>query len=302
MRDSGGYGEGFGKRLGAQATSFVSRALRKSTIAATELRYDSPSFELSTPPKEEDAFMVGHYLVDCPSYLYWESGRPAPASAIGQGQTIIYDLKRQPTFLLNHGFHTVHYYFSRAALSALSEEAGASPIDELQYKPALATDDPVMRNMSAGLLPFFGRPEEASVLFMDHVMLAIGIHVAARYGGMRLRREGARGGLAPWQEKRAKELIVSRLGEDISLAAVASECGVSARHFSRAFRQSTGISPHQWLTQQRVETAKRLLAANELNLTQVALACGFADQSHFTRVFVALTGTSPGLWRRNNAI
>ncbi|MBB3543041.1 MULTISPECIES: AraC family transcriptional regulator [unclassified Rhizobium] len=270
-------------------------------MAVTELRYDNPSFELSNPPKEEDAFMVGHYLVNCPKYLYWEGGIAAKSSAIGQGETIIYDLKRKPTFLLNHAFHTVHYYFSREALNAISEEAGAPRIDELRYSPAVASDDPVMRYMSAGLLPFFERPNEASVLFMDHVMLAIGIHVATRYGGMLPKSETTRGGLAPWQEKRAKEMIGASLGDQLPLALVAGECGVSTRHFSRAFRQSVGLSPHQWLTQCRVGHAKRLLAVEEFNLAQVAFACGFADQSHFTRVFTAITGNSPGAWRRANA-
>lgn len=162
----------------------------------------------------------------------------------------------------------------------------------------MAIDDPVMRSMSAGLLPFFERPNEASVLFMDHVMLAIGIHVATRYGGMRKKGAGAPGGLARWQAKRAMEMIAAGLGDDVSLAAVASECGVSTRHFSRAFRQSVGLSPHQWLTQRRVDKARRLLIVEEFNLAQVALACGFADQSHFTRVFTAVTGSSPGAWRR----
>lgn len=301
MSESGGYGDGFGKRLGAQSTSYISRALRKSTAAVTELRYDNPSFELSNPPREEDAFMVGHYLVDCPKYLYWEDDKAVPSAVIGQGQTIIYDLKRKPTFLQNHAFHTVHYYFSREALNAISEEAGAPRIDELRYRPAVATDDAVMRSMSAGLLPFFGRPNEASVLFMDHVMLAIGIHVATRYGGMRANGEVARGGLAPWQEKRAKEMIAASLGDEVSLAAVAGECRVSTRHFSRAFRQSVGLSPHQWLTQRRVDNAKQLLAVEEFNLAQVALACGFADQSHFSRVFTAMTGSSPRAWRLANA-
>lgn len=300
MSESGGYGDEFGKRLGARSTSYVRRGLRKSTLAVTELRYDNPSFELSNPPKEEDAFMVGHYLVNCPKYLYWEEGKAAPSSAIGQGETIIYDLKRKPTFLLNHAFHTVHYYFSRDALNAISEEAGASRIDQLRYRPAVAKDDPVIRNMSVGLLPFFERPNEVSVLFMDHVMLAVGIHVATHYGGMLAKGGTLRRGLAPWQEKRAKDMIAASLDDDLSLAAVAGECGVSTRHFSRAFRQSVGLSPHQWLTQRRIDNAKRLLASEVLTLAQVALACGFADQSHFTRVFTALTGSSPGAWRRAN--
>jgi transcriptional regulator GlxA family with amidase domain len=68
-----------------------------------------------------------------------------------------------------------------------------------------------------------------------------------------------RGGLAPYQERCAKELMAANLTEDISLLRVATACGLSARHFTRAFRQSTGLSPHRWLIEYRVERAKGLL-------------------------------------------
>jgi transcriptional regulator GlxA family with amidase domain len=88
------------------------------------------------------------------------------------------------------------------------------------------------------------------------------------------------------------------LSEDVPLARLANECGLSVRHFARAFRQSTGTSPHRWLLKQRVEYARELLGNRGLSLSDVALSCGFADQSHFTRVFAAMIGVGPGAWRR----
>lgn len=109
-----------------------------------------------------------------------------------------------------------------------------------------------------------------------------------------------RGGLAPAQERRVKELMVAGIDENISLVRLATECGLSSRHFARAFRQSTRLSPHRWLMKCRVERARELLAKGGLSLTEIALTCGFADQSHFTRAFTAFFGTSPGAWRRIN--
>jgi AraC-like DNA-binding protein len=106
------------------------------------------------------------------------------------------------------------------------------------------------------------------------------------------------GGLAPWQETRAKALMTIHLGHDITLAFLASECKLSVSHFARSFKQSTGKPPHRWLLESRVEKAKELLMGTDLPLAQTALACGFADQSHFTRVFSRTVGTSPGTWRR----
>ena len=79
------------------------------------------------------------------------------------------------------------------------------------------------------------------------------------------------------------------------MADLAIDCGVSVSHFSRAFRQSTGLSPHQWLLKRRVDQAKSLLRDRTLSLSDVALSCGFGDQSHFTRVFTKLTGITPGI-------
>jgi AraC family transcriptional regulator len=70
-------------------------------------------------------------------------------------------------------------------------------------------------------------------------------------------------------------------------------------HFARAFRQSIGASPHQWLLARRIDKAMSLLAGSDLTLAQIALACGFSDQSHLTRVFKVAVGTSPGRWRRS---
>jgi len=69
-------------------------------------------------------------------------------------------------------------------------------------------------------------------------------------------------------------------------------------HFSRAFRHSVGVTPHNWLLTLRVEVAKQKLREGRLSLWDVALSCGFADQSHLTQVFTRFVGVSPGAWRR----
>ena len=135
-------------------------------------------------------------------------------------------------------------------------------------------------------------------MFVDHVSLAVGIHVAQTYGGMRPVSRPARGGLAPWQERRAKEILSANLDGGVPLKDVARECRLSVSHFSRAFRRTMGVAPHNWLLMRRIEVAKEKLRDTRLSLSDVALACGFADQSHLTRVFTGMVGVSPGAWRR----
>lgn len=299
MAVSASYGDAFGKRLNARATSFLTRALPKSTIAVTELRYDDPQFILSTPPIEEDAFVVAVHFELFERYEYWQDGKAAPVSTLKPGEAIIYDVRRKPTFRLNSPFHSMHFYLPIATLHALAEEAEAGRVDELHYKPAVSHADPILHSMAETLLPVFARPDHANRLFIDHAMLAVGHHVASTYGDMQTIKRPMVGGLTPLQERRAKEYISANLSGDVPLAQVASECGLSASQFSKAFRKSVGMPPHQWMVQQRVALAKSLLRRSEMTLAQIALACGFSDQSHFTQCFSARTRLSPGVWRRS---
>ena len=84
----------------------------------------------------------------------------------------------------------------------------------------------------------------------------------------------------------------------MTLVDLVDACGLSASHFLRAFRRSAGLTPHRWLQEQRLATARRLLAGTEQALAETASAAAFGDQSHFTRVFSKSVGVSPGAWRR----
>jgi AraC family transcriptional regulator len=107
-----------------------------------------------------------------------------------------------------------------------------------------------------------------------------------------------RGGLAPWQVRRAKEMLMARLDGEITLEELADECELSRSHFARAFRKTTGRPPHRWLVEQRIERAKDMLLKSDLPLAEIALLCGFSDQSHLSKVFAGALGAPPGEWRR----
>jgi AraC family transcriptional regulator len=98
--------------------------------------------------------------------------------------------------------------------------------------------------------------------------------------------------------QRQVNLINVNLAHDLSIAEIAHECGLSSGYFARAFKRSTGVPPYQLLTKMRVERAKELLKDPRCELADIALLCGFVDQSHFTRVFSRSEGYSPGRWRR----
>jgi AraC family transcriptional regulator len=106
------------------------------------------------------------------------------------------------------------------------------------------------------------------------------------------------GGLANWQAKRALEYIEANLGSKMALEELANTVALSKSHFSRAFKQRLGTTPMAYVAARRVERAKVMMTCTREGLTGIALACGFADQSHMNRYFRRVVGMSPGLWRR----
>lgn len=145
-----------------------------------------------------------------------------------------------------------------------------------------------------------GSPLPASAHFsIEPLALAVSTQLLLlQYASRQTRIRPPPGRLSPTRERRAKDLLASRLDENISVAEVASACGLSRTHFTRAFRQTTGTTPHQWVQQFKVEQVKQLLSGTALPIAEVAVACGFADQSHLTRTFRQRVGLTPAAWRR----
>jgi AraC family transcriptional regulator len=106
------------------------------------------------------------------------------------------------------------------------------------------------------------------------------------------------GGLAHWQLELALRLLLRDLGDDSSVADLASRCGLSRSYFVRAFKLSMGMPPHRWLVRERVHRAAEMLERTNKSISTIAVSCGFSDQSHLTRVFCATIGSSPAAWRR----
>ncbi|WP_132959525.1 AraC family transcriptional regulator [Rhizobium sp. BK251] len=104
--------------------------------------------------------------------------------------------------------------------------------------------------------------------------------------------------LAAWQLRRATDFIRENCLRNIRLEELANLTGLSQSHFSHAFKASTGIAPHQWQTNARLERAKQLLMQGQHPLTSIAAETGFSDQAHFTRVFRKNLGTTPADWKK----
>lgn len=299
MTPAGAFGQKLAQPLNLRdAPSLITRTLRSAELAVVETRDDDPVPGLCGPLPSDDAYLVSIKFRDYPDCECWERGRCVIKTDIRAGTTYLYDLQRDPRYVIDKPFHSLFFYLPRSALDDTARQAGARLAGELAYQPGVGHDDTVVRHLGSSLLEALHRPDEANQLFVDHAMLAVTAHVAQAYGGLRRPVELARGGLAPWQVKRACEKLESDLGGKFSLQQIAADFDLSVSHFSRAFRVSTGLPPHQWLLRQRVNAAKQLMRVRDLSLSEIAISAGFANQSHFTRVFSSVVGVSPAAWRR----
>ncbi|MBB4566708.1 AraC family transcriptional regulator [Rhizobium leucaenae] len=217
---------------------------------------------------------------------------PFPQGTIGLASLIL-----DPSGHLRRD-ETINVYLSRRTFDQIADTLGTERIVELPLAPGIATGDTVIENLFSCLIPALKQPDRTSALFIDHVGKAFNAHIAQRYGRMQMARSAVIGGLTPWQLRRARDTINARLDQDVSLAQLASDCGLSISHFARAFARSTGVPPHRWVMQRRVDRAKELMRAG-MPLAEIALMCGFSDQSHLTRVFSHTVGLTPGRWRES---
>src|SRR5581483_5969498 len=197
------------------APTLVTRALQKSTVFATELRCDEPNFGMTAAMPREDAYLVALQLRECHSHDLYFDGRLVQPKNFFAGVTSIYDLREEPVADLRDPFHSIMLHLPRKALDTSTWEVKKPGTGELRHEQGVGVDDPIVRHLVSSLVAAIAKPAEAPSLFLDHVALALTAHLSCTYGEMKLDTGLPRGGLAPWQEKRVKELMSASLNEDV---------------------------------------------------------------------------------------
>jgi AraC family transcriptional regulator len=185
---------------------------------------------------------------------------------------------------------------SHASLEVIAQGADLPTVTVL--RTVAAQSDPVLANLARALVPALEHPETENVLFIDQLTAAIGTYVVQQYGHRGVDGATSLRKLSRLQENTAKAMILENLQSAVSVGELAMACNLSRGYFIHAFRETTGMTPYQWMLRERVARARTLLRETDAALCEVAVSCGFSDQSHFTRTFASLVGTTPGQWRR----
>jgi AraC family transcriptional regulator len=230
----------------------------------------------------------------------WAGGKHRMPPPLGLSSSMPFNPGANPAVFLRTSNDVLRFYVSQTSLDELSDDGRFPCLRGCVIKPSEGKDEQLY-NLARALARVIERPTDGTALFADYAALAFHAHIIETYCGNANFEGGTGSGLAPWRLRRARELARAKLSNSISVSELATECGLSSSHFSRAFKQTPGTTPHHWLLRMRVEQAKELLRQTNIELVDIALACGFADQSHFSRVFFRAEGHTPGRWRRNRA-
>jgi AraC family transcriptional regulator len=179
----------------------------------------------------------------------------------------------------------------------VAAQAVQIPPERVEIPNNFGTRDPLIEHIGLALFADLKEESVGGRLFAESAAHLLAVHLLRKYAtGTHPVRECS-GGLSRSKLRRVIEFIHSHLEHDMTLAELAATVGMSPYHFARLFKQSTGLSPHQYVIERRIEAAKKLLMHTELSIAMIAYRVGFASQSHFAAHFRQRTGVTPKAYR-----
>jgi AraC family transcriptional regulator len=189
----------------------------------------------------------------------------------------------------------IYFYFDPAGL-AISPELGFA---EMPFAPRLFFEDSGLWDTALKLTALIESADSYPQLYVEALGIVLAHELMRLNAGRPCVEPKVRGGLAAWQQRTAVAYIEDHLAESISLATLAQLVRLSPYHFCRAFKQTFGIPPHRYHTNQRIERAKSLLAKSDPSVTDIGFTLGFSQTSSFTAAFRKTTGLTPTAYHRS---
>jgi AraC family transcriptional regulator len=242
--------------------------------------------------------MTDHVIMTYPTGVQRLERRSGKTTAIGtarSGVVTIIPAGSSARWDIPGPVNVVQLYLPQTTIERVAIEAHTSSGDLLERT---GHPDPVTSRLLVSAADVLEGHAALDALFRQQLVDLLATRLLAAHVGAPTTFQPTLGGLSPTALRRAIERLRSNSDADVSLAALASEAGLSRFHFCRAFKESTGLSPHAWLRQHRLEQAMNMLRDTDTPVVSVAAALGYASQTAFAAAFKKLTGETPSDWRR----
>ncbi|MBW4577953.1 MAG: AraC family transcriptional regulator [Tildeniella nuda ZEHNDER 1965/U140] len=188
---------------------------------------------------------------------------------------------------------------ARETISASHGQVNATDSDRLELRLEFQTRDPQLEAIGMMLLAELKQEGIGGKLYIESLSNVLAVHLIRQYAASKSRFIVYESGLSERQVLQVVEYIDVHLHQDIKLADLATLLNISKSHLSHRFKQSIGMTPYQYLLQQRIERAKQLLKKGDRSIMDIAFLCGFNSHSHLSKQFRQLTGMTPKTYRVN---
>lgn len=224
------------------------------------------------------------------------SGRSVVTGTFRPGVVIIIPEGSSSRWDIPKPVDVVQLYLPHASLTRVADEAAIAK--QVNLLERTAQPDLITSRLLLSAADVLVGNEALDTLFRQQLIDLLATRLLAAHTGSPATFQPIRGGLSPKALHRAFERLRSDSDADVSLAALAAEAGLSRFHFCRAFKESTGLSPHAWLRQHRLEQAMDMLRNTDASVMSIAATLGYTSQTAFAASFRKLTGETPSDWRR----
>jgi AraC family transcriptional regulator len=254
----------------------------------------------ANPDPEMHLVAVTYGRFHCDKFL---DGRLAFSKVLSSGLFNIVQAGARPRAVLTGRWRVLHLYLPAALLrDVVSAEDLSQHPTGLELVNPKGVYDPTVDRTAREVLAEMRDGQPLSRLRIDALGQDLAISLLRGHSnlvgtGRLARRHGGRVD-ADWRIRRAMQYLDAHLTDDIGLAELAADVGLSPGHLAAAFRRQTGLPPHRWLMRRRVERARDLLAESRWSVTEIAHACGFASSQHLATMFKRQTGQTPSEHRR----
>ncbi len=280
----------------SRGDSIAHNAPRPSLLSSRQAQWKGMYLEFQCqPPMEVPEYAYRQHIITIPTRYGVEveeivEGKSRVAS-FQAGDINVAPLNLPRQYRWQQEFEGIHLILEPELIDYAAPEL-VDP-DTIELVPHFIKADSLVHQIAIALKTELEMNGSGSKLYAESAATFLAVHLVQHYSTLKPCCQRQEGGLSHCKLKQAVDYIQDHLAEEICLDELAGYLGLSRYYFCRLFKQSTGLSPYQYVIQCRVERAKYLLRRGGLSLGDVALACGFTHQSHLHRHFKRLTGVTP---------